>query len=1471
MADQFKYSETFGSLSFCACTDCRSIYSPAAYLADILFFLPKDPRDALLSAARRPDLGEIELSCANTTTPLPYIDLVNEVLEYAVAVRPATPPTPPPAEPAPVWPQTNGEESDVASSPEHIINDAYTILGDAIYSWDLPFDLWAAQARVYLEKLGVRRADLMETFQDQRGVTFASRQSDSWAAPNEVEIGAEYLGITPAERRIITARLSVKPVLIALTAMPQLSGVQSLDGVQLADGDRVLVAAGSDTKNGIYVVHAGPWQRPPDADGTTVHDGVMAVVNKGAQAGTSWVLTTKEPFKVDADPLTFAPFVQAGEPDTMAMPPWQAWYAVTDAAKAATDRITLTTHVRYLLDRSGLEFQELDDLLQTRYINSAVKAADLFTIAFDPAAPCDVDSATFPNPLTDPALSRIHRFVRLRRKLGWTSRELDQAIAALKAPDLTDRFLVQLSHIQRIHNELGVPLLELFSWWSTLDTTRDVQLAPSFYEQTFQNPAVLTAEGSVAFALDPGRKELAATPVIAPAHQAGIIAALGISADDLALLLDRLAATSPNPSLNIANLSWLYRHASLARALQRPITELLSLLDLSGIEPFDPARSASIQRLMLISRQVTNSEFSIAELDYLLRDRVEASDGIAPTDEAVDVALRDLQTGLRKITADTPPDQDPNGDQLRGKLATLLAPADVDEAMKVAKGTSANPAKFIADHFGAFCDPDDALDKLVTHPLPSEGERFAYLTRWLLGAGLVAQKLAAAFRLDTAVVSPLVLKGLRSPSGGRSALAELLDSVFIAATDSLPDVTQRTWLKIAKAALVLQRFRVTTDRFGTPADVAWLTNHATSLGWLDLDALPLNGGVAVPHPDPALFNGWRRLADLYAVWDAQPRGVPSLFAIIDLAANPKVDDYLAALAGRTGWKPDDLQALANNLGLVYPDDYRDERALVRYAACARLLKKLRVSAAQVLPWRDAATGGGSPAAAAREILQATKARFDSASWSQAAGPLQDLIRQRRRDALVAYLTSQGSAAGHLFADTDALFEWYLLDVEVTPVVRTSRIKQAIGSVQLFIQRAIMNLEDGVTIGADNASHWLTWMQSEQLWEANRKVFLYPENWIEEDLLLNATPFFEDLKTDLLQREVTLDSAEEAYRKYLDQLERVGRLEVMGMYHQRPDVGYDGPEVLHVFGRTANDPHLYFYRTLTYDTVDAGVWSPWERVDLDIQSDQLIPVVFNRRLHLFWPLFTEVVDQPKVKDQNTTHIEVQLAWSEYRNGKWLRKKLGAAKAGAAGARILPHDPGLQAFSFQAFSADTLRVRIRWLEARNSEMDDTVADITWEFTGCSASPTVASVDAQDLANFAIPPDMSVNGMQFHGESDVQPFSLPISGPGTCDVTYYRLSLFDVLYPHQYENYLGNDSFFYQDLQRTFFAQYLGNTTRRPGWLSTPFLDAGVIAAWIPYTGAERQALVNPPRDEAISLIDAESIASVEVSAAFGVGSP
>ena len=74
------WATLFGSADSCACPDCASVHGAAAYFVDALHFLGE--RGVLSSLlARRPDLGEIELSCQNTDTTLPVVDLVNEILE----------------------------------------------------------------------------------------------------------------------------------------------------------------------------------------------------------------------------------------------------------------------------------------------------------------------------------------------------------------------------------------------------------------------------------------------------------------------------------------------------------------------------------------------------------------------------------------------------------------------------------------------------------------------------------------------------------------------------------------------------------------------------------------------------------------------------------------------------------------------------------------------------------------------------------------------------------------------------------------------------------------------------------------------------------------------------------------------------------------------------------------------------------------------------------------------------------------------------------------------------------------------------------------------------------------------------------------------------------------------------------------------------------------------------------------------
>lgn len=90
-----------------------------------------------------------------------------------------------------------------------------------------------------------------------------------------------------------------------------LSGPQTVDGVLLATGDRVLVKdqVGGE-ENGIYLVAAGPWTRTIDADSSIkIRPGTLVAVAEGTLHGDSvWMLATDGVITLGATLLTFVDF-----------------------------------------------------------------------------------------------------------------------------------------------------------------------------------------------------------------------------------------------------------------------------------------------------------------------------------------------------------------------------------------------------------------------------------------------------------------------------------------------------------------------------------------------------------------------------------------------------------------------------------------------------------------------------------------------------------------------------------------------------------------------------------------------------------------------------------------------------------------------------------------------------------------------------------------------------------------------------------------------------------------------------------------------------------------------------------------------------------------------------------------------------------------------------------------------------------
>ena len=111
--------------------------------------------------------------------------------------------------------------------------------------------------------------------------------------------------------------LDVKASVRAATVSDiSLSGLQTIDGVALVSGDRVLVKNQSvSSANGIYVADAFGWSRSSDADTSAeVSAGLYVFVSEGiTQGGSGWLLTSPDPITVGSSNLVFQQFTGTGQ------------------------------------------------------------------------------------------------------------------------------------------------------------------------------------------------------------------------------------------------------------------------------------------------------------------------------------------------------------------------------------------------------------------------------------------------------------------------------------------------------------------------------------------------------------------------------------------------------------------------------------------------------------------------------------------------------------------------------------------------------------------------------------------------------------------------------------------------------------------------------------------------------------------------------------------------------------------------------------------------------------------------------------------------------------------------------------------------------------------------------------------------------------------------------------------------------
>ncbi|OJJ43114.1 hypothetical protein ASPZODRAFT_169681 [Penicilliopsis zonata CBS 506.65] len=349
------------------------------------------------------------------------------------------------------------------------------------------------------------------------------------------------------------------------------------------------------------------------------------------------------------------------------------------------------------------------------------------------------------------------------------------------------------------------------------------------------------------------------------------------------------------------------------------------------------------------------------------------------------------------------------------------------------------------------------------------------------------------------------------------------------------------------------------------------------------------------------------------------------------------------------------------------------------------------------------------------------------------GPLaamHEALRERRRDALVQYLLQNKIVRGCNVHDADALFEYLLLDVQMGAAMRTNRMAQAIASVQLFVQRCLLGLEPEIAANSINVDRW-AWMGQYRMWEANRKVFLYPENWADPTLRDNKTPAFAELERGMMQSELTEATVTSLIKTYIFQTHDTAQLLVQSYCWDR--TAEKKAYVVHLFGRTRTAPFVYYYRRMDCRVGDKTAvprWSPWERLALDIPTlttdehgrgldepgTYLIPTMMNQQLHLFIahissktrPLADpsnnmskdgKSVEPGKAPDD---YWEIKLGMSILRGTQWSPVCISHDSLSVDRLAGVDEQPGLPSVSSFHFWEDRIRVTEMVMDEENPGM-------------------------------------------------------------------------------------------------------------------------------------------------------------------------
>lgn len=333
---------------------------------------------------------------------------------------------------------------------------------------------------------------------------------------------------------------------------------------------------------------------------------------------------------------------------------------------------------------------------------------------------------------------------------------------------------------------------------------------------------------------------------------------------------------------------------------------------------------------------------------------------------------------------------------------------------------------------------------------------------------------------------------------------------------------------------------------------------------------------------------------------------------------------------------------------------------------------------RALQWANLAGRMGIPCEMAKKLLTLPYNDNNAADWKAVADALLGALTppqmiqlegalEENRSAILSFFAVihfeeiWKSEPGYTVNDRNALFNWLLLDNQVSAQVKTTRTGEAIASIQLYVGQSLAGQYGNADAAVLSRPFFIEWDRCNKdysSWAGLAQLAYYPENYIDPTLRIGQTGMMDEMLQTLSQGQLNNDTVESAFKTYLTRFEEIANLNVINAYHDSLDETSGKTYLL-----SRSDAGQYYWRSADVSLMKDGrlpasAWSEWKKIDIGIAAtgDLIRPVIFQDRLYLFWlesqRYSLDKTARPDAGNEQSEVVKYTLKYAHIRHdGSW----------------------------------------------------------------------------------------------------------------------------------------------------------------------------------------------------------------------------